>query len=251
MRRLAALLTLLISTLLLAGCPPEPDPVVDDDDTIFGDDDDSASDDDDFVSDDDDSAPPPPDEDGDGIPDSVEGTGDSDGDGIPDFEDLDSDDDGVPDATEGADDSDDDGTPDYLDTDSDDDGTPDGEDCNPYGDEDSGDGCGEIELDPAADAVIDWPGVDQSAELEITLDNVGDGAAAGVVNLTPAQPFVFEIEGGSTFVVDGGASVTRTVVFTPTAEGDYSALFSAEYSPNGASPDTEVVSVQISSSSAR
>jgi len=176
MRRLAALLTLLISTLLLAGCPPEPDPVVDDDDTIFGDDDDSASDDD---------------------------------------------------------------------------GTPDGEDCNPYGDEDSGDGCGEIELDPAADAVIDWPGVDQSAELEITLDNVGDGAAAGVVNLTPAQPFVFEIEGGSTFVVDGGASVTRTVVFTPTAEGDYSALFSAEYSPNGASPDTEVVSVQISSSSAR
>ena len=40
------------------------------------------------------------DSDGDGIPDSVEGTDDVDGDGIPNYLDLDSDDDGVPDALE-------------------------------------------------------------------------------------------------------------------------------------------------------
>ncbi len=55
--------------------------------------------------------------DGDGIPDSVEGTGDFDGDGIPDFQDPDTDDDGVPDADEGTDDRDGDGEPDYRDAD--------------------------------------------------------------------------------------------------------------------------------------
>ncbi len=65
------------------------------------------------------------DSDGDGIPDSVEGTGDSDGDGTPDYLDLDSDDDGIPDVTEGSSDPDSDGVPNYLDLDSDGDGVPD------------------------------------------------------------------------------------------------------------------------------
>jgi len=42
------------------------------------------------------------DSDGDGIPDSVEGTGDPDNDGLPNYLDPDSDNDGVPDATEWA-----------------------------------------------------------------------------------------------------------------------------------------------------
>ncbi|MCV9387576.1 MBG domain-containing protein [Reichenbachiella ulvae] len=62
------------------------------------------------------------DADGDGIPDSEEGTGDTDGDGTPDFEDEDSDNDGIPDSEEGSVDSDGDGTPDYKDEDSDGDG---------------------------------------------------------------------------------------------------------------------------------
>ena len=72
-----------------------------------------------------------PDQDGDGIPDDVEGTGDTDGDGLADFEDPDSDNDGIPDAVEaGADpenptDTDGDGAPDYTDTDSDNDNIPD------------------------------------------------------------------------------------------------------------------------------
>ncbi len=63
-----------------------------------------------------------PDSDGDGIPDSVEGTGDPDGDGIPNYLDTDSDGDGIPDAVEGTVDTDGDGIPNYLDTDSDGDG---------------------------------------------------------------------------------------------------------------------------------
>ena len=59
------------------------------------------------------------DSDGDGIPDSVEGTDDTDGDGIPNYLDTDSDDDGIPDSEEGTDDTDGDGIPDYLDPDSD------------------------------------------------------------------------------------------------------------------------------------
>ena len=70
------------------------------------------------------------DTDGDGIPDTVEGTGDTDGDGIPNFQDPDSDGDSIADRTEAGDtnprtapvDTDTDGTPDYLDTDSDGDG---------------------------------------------------------------------------------------------------------------------------------
>lgn len=69
--------------------------------------------------------PTPGDSDGDGIPNSVEGSGDSDGDGTPDSLDTDSDNDGVPDRVEGSDDSDEDGEPNYLDDDSDGDGIPD------------------------------------------------------------------------------------------------------------------------------
>jgi hypothetical protein len=66
------------------------------------------------------------DEDGDGIPNAVEGSDDPDEDGIPNYEDEDSDGDGIPDEEEagGEDpvDTDNDGTPDYLDLDSDNDG---------------------------------------------------------------------------------------------------------------------------------
>ena len=68
------------------------------------------------------------DSDGDGIPDSVEGTADSDGDGVPDYLDIDSDNDGLIDSAEaGADpanplDTDGDGIADYVDLDSDNDG---------------------------------------------------------------------------------------------------------------------------------
>lgn len=85
-----------------------------------------------------------PDEDGDGIPDEVEGTPntDSDADGTPDYMDDDSDDDTIPDAVEGdvanagcrtPQDSDGDGDPDYIDEDSDDNGLPDESEVNPDG----------------------------------------------------------------------------------------------------------------------
>lgn len=66
---------------------------------------------------------PDDDQDGDTIPDNVEGSGDADGDGIPNYLDEDSDGDGIPDKDEvGMDplnpqDSDGDGIPDYLDND--------------------------------------------------------------------------------------------------------------------------------------
>lgn len=74
---------------------------------------------------------PSTDNDGDGIPNAVEGTGDVDGDGIPNYQDTDSDGDGIPDSVEAGStptnpvDTDGDGTPDYLDTDSDNDKVPD------------------------------------------------------------------------------------------------------------------------------
>jgi hypothetical protein len=68
------------------------------------------------------------DADGDGIPDSTEGTDDADDDGVANYLDTDADGDGIPDATEGTDDADGDGVPNYLDTDSDGDGQPDSTD---------------------------------------------------------------------------------------------------------------------------
>jgi cysteine-rich repeat protein len=87
------------------------------------------------------------DADGDDIPDHVEGTGDADGDGLPDFRDPDSDGDGLEDGDEGIEDTDGDGIPDYLDLDSDGDGLLD-EDEAP-GDPD-GDGIPNVE-DPDSD----------------------------------------------------------------------------------------------------
>ena len=77
------------------------------------------------------------DDDGDTIPNNVEGSDDADGDETPNDGDLDSDGDGISDADEAGDDdpasapvdTDGDGTPDYLDTDADDDGIPDAEEA--------------------------------------------------------------------------------------------------------------------------
>ncbi|MCK5017010.1 MAG: agmatine deiminase family protein [Candidatus Peribacteraceae bacterium] len=57
------------------------------------------------------------DDDGDGIPTIVEGTGNPDGDSLPNYLDTDSDGDGKPDSEEGTSDSDNDGRPNYLDAD--------------------------------------------------------------------------------------------------------------------------------------
>jgi hypothetical protein len=94
------------------------------------------------------------DEDGDGIPNGIEGTGDPDEDGIPNWQDEDSDGDGIPDSVEaGPDplnpvDSDEDGTPDYLDLDSDNDGLPDSEEAllgtDPTNPDSDGDGIWDI-----------------------------------------------------------------------------------------------------------
>jgi hypothetical protein len=65
------------------------------------------------------------DTDGDGILDTVEGTGDPDHDGVPNYLDPDSDNDGILDSVEGVGDPDDDGLPNFIDPDSDDDGVSD------------------------------------------------------------------------------------------------------------------------------
>ena len=69
------------------------------------------------------------DDDGDGVPNGIEGKGDTDEDGTPDYLDTDSDNDGIPDSDETpngvAVDTDEDGTPDFQDSDSDGDGIPD------------------------------------------------------------------------------------------------------------------------------
>lgn len=87
----------------------------------------------------------PPDEDGDGIPDEVEGKSlktDTDGDGKPDFQDLDSDGDSMPDALEGQtqfvgcnapQDTDGDGKPDFQDVDTDNNGLLDRKEIYPDG----------------------------------------------------------------------------------------------------------------------
>ncbi|MBI3089620.1 MAG: thrombospondin type 3 repeat-containing protein [Candidatus Tectomicrobia bacterium] len=77
------------------------------------------------------------DDDGDGIPNLIEGSGDTDGDGVPNFLDPDADGDGIPDSqaagTAAASllDTDGDGVPDFLDQDDDGDGIPDVDDDEP------------------------------------------------------------------------------------------------------------------------
>ena len=72
--------------------------------------------------------PPGNDDDGDGIPDPIDGNDDIDGDNMPGRADDDSDGDDVPDAVEGTVDTDGDSIPDFRDTDSDNDQIPDGSD---------------------------------------------------------------------------------------------------------------------------
>jgi hypothetical protein len=155
-----------------------------------------------------------PDDDGDGIPDLVEGPGDADGDGLPNSADLDADGDGLPDALEaqftarwqapvgdadgdGLDDawvglvpvdSDGTGVPDYLDADSDDDGL---EDALESGFTLTG---VDADLDGLDDAVDTDPSTfgPATAGLAPTMlpDADGDGAGAGDVDFRqpPLEP---------------------------------------------------------------
>ncbi len=92
------------------------------------------------------------DDDGDGIPNSVEGCGDNDLDGMPNWLDADSDGDGILDSTECPEqpcqNSDKDDTPDFLDKDSDNDGLADKEETtlgtNPYDKDTDGDGSDDL-----------------------------------------------------------------------------------------------------------
>ena len=105
------------------------------------------------------------DSDGDGISDAIEGSADADGDGIPNFRDLDSDGDGIPDSTEGIVDTDNDGRPNFLDTDSDGDGIPDALEGSIDTD---GDGIPNyLDLDSDGDGIPD--------AVEGTVDTDGDG----------------------------------------------------------------------------
>ncbi len=189
MRTSPRTLALLASLALLSGCYGEPlgfvtDPpqTQQDDDDLWGagDDDDNAGDDDDATG-----TPTEGDQDGDGIPDEVEGDGDQDGDGIPNYLDPDSDGDGIPDSMEGYDDTDGDGVPDFLDTDSDGDGVPDGEDTDIDGDgisnEDEGTGDTDGDGIPDAndtdsdnDGIPDADEVDQGTDPG-SADSDGDG----------------------------------------------------------------------------
>jgi hypothetical protein len=93
------------------------------------------------------------DSDGDGIPDSDEGTADLDGDGIPNYLDDDADGDWIIDLVETAEDADGDGIPNYKDTDSDGDGIDD-KDENPH--DSDGDGIANyLDIDSNGNGIID------------------------------------------------------------------------------------------------
>ncbi|WP_052354343.1 thrombospondin type 3 repeat-containing protein [Flectobacillus major] len=124
------------------------------------------------------------DSDGDGIPDSVEGTVDTDGDGKPNYVDLDSDGDGLPDSVEGTADTDGDGIPNYLDLDSDGDGVPDATDQCPLVVGVAPSGC---PLDSDGDGVAD--AIDLDDDNDGILDSVENAAqctsVSGVVTAIP------------------------------------------------------------------
>lgn len=143
---------------------------------------------------------PSRDEDGDGIPDALEGDGDDDGDGAPNAEDPDTDGDGVPDWTETEGfgpceppDSDGDGVPDHRETDSDGDGLDDADErwehgTDPRSADTDGDGysdlletCGTT-TDPldADSAPADTDHVVELAE--------GQSATVRIDAVTPAPP---------------------------------------------------------------
>jgi len=160
------------------------------------------------------------DTDGDGIPDSVEGTGDTDGDGIPDFQDDDTDGDGIPDAEEiGGDsgapiDTDGDGTPDYQDTDADGNGIPDSvEGTNDsdsdgtadYADTDNdGDGIGDVPEIAGAQADCDADGAaDPLASPSAPKDCDGDGDLDYMSNDTDGDSLSDSVEGETDTDFDG------------------------------------------------
>ena len=152
----------------------------------------------------------PPDEDGDNIPDEIEGKSagtDTDGDGTPDYQDTDSDGDTIPDLIE-ADtanvgcnvplDSDADGTPNHLDTDSDENGIDDRDEVYPNGDPyDEMTPISDLDMDGIPDAFdddndgdtiddvdefvsgagvdTDGDGFDDHNDFDADGDNVGDG----------------------------------------------------------------------------
>ncbi len=125
-----------------------------------------------------------PDDDGDGVPTSVECTTspdlcDTDGDGFPDHRDIDSDGDGIVDAVECTDgtsctDSDGNGVPDYLDLDSDDDGIVDaveGHDANMDGEPDAV----AFAMDTDMDGLDDAFDADDGGVVAPTQDTDGNG----------------------------------------------------------------------------
>jgi hypothetical protein len=122
---------------------------------------------------------PQADDDGDGIPNSVEGTGDFDDDGVPNHRDLDSDQDGIPDMVEAGDgpiaDSDADGKPDFIDTDSDNDGLSDEvENLGPDGTPNTGDETDPTNSDSDGDGVIDLVEVAYGSDPNEAADTLPD-----------------------------------------------------------------------------
>ncbi len=110
---------------------------------------------------------PSADDDGDSIPNSIEGTEDDDDDGVPNYEDLDSDDNTISDQLEGDDDDDGDLIPNFLDKDSDGDDILDEVERDPLGDPDDATG-----TDNDQNGIDDGRESDTIAPLEDT-DNDG------------------------------------------------------------------------------
>ena len=127
------------------------------------------------------------DADGDGIPDTAEGTGDADSDGIPDYQDVDSDNDGIPDSIDRNIDSDNDGVPNYKDLDSDNDGVLDAVEGSV--DTDSDGLADYLDLDSDNDGITDIReagGVDQDGDGRV--DNFTGGNADGLDDTIAATP---------------------------------------------------------------
>jgi hypothetical protein len=142
------------------------------------------------------------DEDGDGIPNTVEGCADSDSDGIPNCMDSDSDNDRIPDSEECPEfpcrDTDQDGFPDYLDRDSDNDGLADGyeielglDHLNPDTDGDGTDDGTEIYIktDPF-DSTEPPDGVIYVYIIEGSYKTIKLSIISGVDDLVPEQEYV-------------------------------------------------------------
>lgn len=119
------------------------------------------------------------DDDDDGIPDSVEGTGDMDGDGVPNYQDLDSDNDGIPDIIEGG-----------------------GTDAN-------GDGRADSSTDSDGDGLVDPYDPDSGGTSQPTPDTDGDGRPDFLDRDSDNDGIPDTIEGGATDS-DGDGEVDGT-----------------------------------------